>query len=256
MNYFSIEIPVNRVYAVVNQVYGPGSCGPSVSLNCGRRPSDEHTGLEHRRVTRDLTGTVEPWMDGRDRHSANGGSRSSESGGAMAEAHRRCLPDASVQCSRWGFALRDPEDKASSPRGSWGWQRQPDNDTWRWGLTFEFPWCIGHVAQGVRWRIRSFLLCLLPCLRSPATLPPRLLQRGAINLVIAPVQPTTSRTISHHLPTSFPMAEKKRGNRETYLKEQEEVVELTGGRLSFPCVPWQSRVDLRWRSHQITCKIS
>jgi hypothetical protein len=82
MNYFSIEIPVNRVYAVVNQVYGPGSCGPSVSLNCGRQPSDEHTGLEHRRVTRDLTGTVEPWMDGRDRHSANGGSRSSESGGA------------------------------------------------------------------------------------------------------------------------------------------------------------------------------
>jgi hypothetical protein len=34
--------------------------------------------------------------------------------------------------------------------------------------------------------------------------------------------------ISHRLPASFPIAEKKRGNREIYLKEQEGVVELTG----------------------------
>jgi hypothetical protein len=40
--------------------------------------------------------------------------------------------------------------------------------------------------------------------------------------------------ISHRLPASFPMAKKKRGNRETYLKEKEGVVELTWVHLSFP----------------------
>jgi hypothetical protein len=33
---------------------------------------------------------------------------------------------------------------------------------------------------------------------------------------------------SHNLPASFPTLEKERGNRETYLKEQEGVVELMG----------------------------
>jgi hypothetical protein len=40
-------------------------------------------------------------------------------------------------------------------------------------------------------------------------LPPRLLHHGAIKLAVAPTQPTSSRTISHRLPTSFPMTEKK-----------------------------------------------
>jgi hypothetical protein len=41
----------------------------------------------------------------------------------------------------------------------------------------------------------------------------------------------------HHLPTSFPMAEKKRGNSETDLKKQEGVVELMGSHVSFPSIP-------------------
>jgi hypothetical protein len=41
--------------------------------------------------------------------------------------------------------------------------------------------------------------------------------------------------ISHYLPASFPTTEKKRGNRETDLKEQDGVAELTGvASLSLP----------------------
>jgi hypothetical protein len=35
MNYFSKGKVVNRVYAAVNQVHGPGSQGPPASLNQG-----------------------------------------------------------------------------------------------------------------------------------------------------------------------------------------------------------------------------
>jgi hypothetical protein len=56
-------------------------------------------------------------------------------------------------------------------------------------------------------------------------LPPQLLHYGAINMVVVPVKPTSS----HILPTSFPMAEKKIGNRQIDLREQDGVVELTGG---------------------------
>jgi hypothetical protein len=55
--------------------------------------------------------------------------------------------------------------------------------------------------------------------RAQPLLPPRLLHRGAIKLVVPPAQPTSSHTISHHLLTSFPMAEKKEENRETNLKK-------------------------------------
>jgi hypothetical protein len=62
--------------------------------------------------------------------------------------------------------------------------------------------------QGVGWRVSSFLLRLLQCLRRPAALP-RLLHHEAIKLVVALAQPTSSCTISHHLSTSFPTIEKK-----------------------------------------------
>jgi hypothetical protein len=56
-------------------------------------------------------------------------------------------------------------------------------------------------------------------LRSLATLPPQLLHHRVIKLVVAPAQPTSFCTISHRLPTSFPMPKKKRGNIEIDLKE-------------------------------------
>jgi hypothetical protein len=49
-------------------------------------------------------------------------------------------------------------------------------------------------------------------------------------MVVVPVKPTSS----HILPTSFPMAEKKIGNRQIDLREQDGVVELTGGSSLFP----------------------
>jgi hypothetical protein len=73
-----------------------------------------------------------------------------------------------------------------------------------------------------------FYCAFLLHLRSPYALPPWLLHRKTIKLVVTPGHPTSSCTISHHLPTSFPMVEKKRGSREIDLKEQEGVVELTG----------------------------
>jgi hypothetical protein len=58
-------------------------------------------------------------------------------------------------------------------------------------------------------RMIIFTKPFLPRLWSPAALPPHLLHHGAIKLVVAVAQPTSSRMISHHLPTSFPTAEKK-----------------------------------------------
>jgi hypothetical protein len=54
-----------------------------------------------------------------------------------------------------------------------------------------------------------FYCAFLWHLRNLAALPPRLLHHGAIKLAVAPAQPTSSHTISHHVNTSFPMAEKK-----------------------------------------------
>jgi hypothetical protein len=44
--------------------------------------------------------------------------------------------------------------------------------------------------------------------------------------VVIPAQPTSSRTISHHSSASFPTAEKKEENRETYLKNKRELLSL------------------------------
>jgi hypothetical protein len=74
--------------------------------------------------------------------------------------------------------------------------------------------------------------------------------------MVSPAQPTSSCTISHRSSASFPMAEKKEENRETDLKKQEGVVELTGSHLSFPSVPWGSRVGLHQRLCKSSCKIS
>jgi hypothetical protein len=74
--------------------------------------------------------------------------------------------------------------------------------------------------------------------------------RGYKASVATPAQPTSSHTIFHRFSTSFPMVEKKEENRETDLKKQEGVVELTGSRLSFLSVPWRSRVV----PHQRLCK--
>jgi hypothetical protein len=52
------------------------------------------------------------------------------------------------------------------------------------------------------------------------------------------------------------MAKKKEENRETNLKKQEGAIELTGSRLSFPSVPWQSQFGQRWRSHKSIYKTS
>jgi hypothetical protein len=79
-----------------------------------------------------------------------------------------------------------------------------------------------------------------------------LLHRGAIKLVVALAQPTSSYMISDHIPVSFPMAEKKSGNKEIDLKEQEGVVELTGGHVSFPSVPQRGWVGPRQRSCKST----
>jgi hypothetical protein len=56
----------------------------------------------------------------------------------------------------------------------------------------------------------QFYYAFLQHLRSPVALPPRLLYREAIKLVATPMQPTSSRTVTHCLPTSFPMTEKER----------------------------------------------
>jgi hypothetical protein len=56
-----------------------------------------------------------------------------------------------------------------------------------------------------------FTAPFLLSLQSPAALPLQLLHYGAIKLAIAPTQPTSSRTISHHPSASFPMAETKEG---------------------------------------------
>jgi hypothetical protein len=58
--------------------------------------------------------------------------------------------------------------------------------------------------------------------------------RGAIKQAVAPVQPTTSHTISLCSSTPFPMAEKKeRENREIYLKRQEVAIQIKGSCPSF-----------------------
>jgi hypothetical protein len=44
--------------------------------------------------------------------------------------------------------------------------------------------------------------------------------------MVAPVQPISSRMISHHSSTSFPMSEKKEENRETDLKNKRELLSL------------------------------
>jgi hypothetical protein len=70
--------------------------------------------------------------------------------------------------------------------------------------------------------------------------------RGYKAGVVAPVQPTSSRMISHHSSASFPTTEKKEENREIDMKKQEGVVELMGNHLVFPYVPWRSRVGPHW----------
>jgi hypothetical protein len=118
--------------------------------------------------------------------------------------------------TRWVLPL-NPE-LWQTPRQSWG-------PFW---IQLLYP--VMYRARCTRSRMmhKIILLCFLPCLRSPVALPPQLLHCGAIKLVVTPVQPTSSRTISHRIPASFPTAEKKRGKRETGLKEQGGLLSLWG----------------------------
>jgi hypothetical protein len=59
-------------------------------------------------------------------------------------------------------------------------------------------------------------------------LPPWLLHHGAIKLAVAPAQPTSSRMISHCLPASFPMAEKRKRGRERGLENKSDLLSLLG----------------------------
>jgi hypothetical protein len=103
------------------------------------------------------------------------------------------------------------------------------------------PQCKGCIVGGVRWHIRSFLLCLFTAPAEPSRFASLVVTpRGYKAGVVAHIQPTSSRTISHHSSASFPLAKKKEENREIELKKQEGVVELTGSHLSFPSVPWRS----------------
>jgi hypothetical protein len=77
---------------------------------------------------------------------------------------------------------------------------------------------------------KIILLHLFTTPAEPSRFPPQLLHRGAIKLVVAPAQPTSSHMISHRLLVSFPMAEKKKKkqNREIYLKNKRELLSLRG----------------------------
>jgi hypothetical protein len=56
-----------------------------------------------------------------------------------------------------------------------------------------------------------FYCAFLPLLRSPATLPPWLLDHRDIKPAVAHTQHTSSPMISHHFSACFPMVEKKEG---------------------------------------------
>jgi hypothetical protein len=83
---------------------------------------------------------------------------------------------------------------------------------------------VSHDVEGASYEesgdtLAHFYYAYLLRIWSQATLPPWLLHHGAIKLVVAPTQPTSSHMISHRLPTSFPMTEKKKRDRETDLEK-------------------------------------
>jgi hypothetical protein len=73
-------------------------------------------------------------------------------------------------------------------------------------------------------------------------LPPRLLHCGAIKLAVAPTQPTSSHMISHRLPASFAMAEKRKRDRETDLENRGDLLSLLG--VASPSLLIHGRVGL------------
>jgi hypothetical protein len=77
---------------------------------------------------------------------------------------------------------------------------------------------MGHVTRGVG----SFLLRLSTASVEPSCFAYSVVTpQGYKAGVVTPMQPTSSCTISHHSSASFPMAEKKEENRETYLIKTE-----------------------------------
>jgi hypothetical protein len=94
-----------------------------------------------------------------------------------------------------------------------------------------------------------FNCSFLSRLRSPAALPPQLLHRRAIKWVFAPMQPTSSHTISHHSSASFPTAEKKERRIEKHILEKQELVVELIGRLSL--FPLFSMAESSWHALEI-----
>jgi hypothetical protein len=104
-----------------------------------------------------------------------------------------------------------------------------------------------NVTRGVRWCVRSFLLCLFTTPMSPTALP-QLLHHGAIKLAVATAQPTSSLTISHRLPASFPTAEKEK-------REQRNRSEITRwscwGYMGSPLFPLCSMTESGWLTSEV-----
>jgi hypothetical protein len=68
----------------------------------------------------------------------------------------------------------------------------------------------GHVIRGAGWHVNSFLLCLFTTLAKPYHFASSVvIPQGYKACSRSCTQPTSSRTISHHLPASFPMAKNR-----------------------------------------------